>query len=138
MPTVDYTIVRPGIKYGSHPHHRDGNHNKSQWRITVAQEEVTFTRSIDAKWLGEREGWGLHIVNKAVDYLGVAQDHYTQLFLAKFVDGAGTSEWHGYPANHVQHVQDIPDAKLLREWLEKNTLPRRKIRKLAKGQPCDL
>jgi hypothetical protein len=129
--------------YIINPHHRNSNTNKSQWTISVGDEIGCFNHAKHQNWLTANKGWGLHIVNSAPNWLGVAQDQTTQLFVAKFVgnpsnSAASGTEWHGYPANYRVNNQDIPDEDILQKWLNTNILPAAKIRKLAKGQPCNL
>ena len=87
-------------------------------------------------WIENESGWGLHYSNGVLDYLGLAQDHTTQVFIAKFVGNQGT--WHGYPADHQQNRQDIPAERIRKIWIDTNVLRRAQIRKITKGQPCRL
>jgi hypothetical protein len=74
-----------GIFYYHHPHHRNWANNKSQWLITEPEETVCFRHALNQGWLLNQIGWGLHFQNNRIDYLGLAQDHQTNVFIAKFV-----------------------------------------------------
>jgi hypothetical protein len=136
--TPPTTQVAPGIHYLHHPHHRNGVSGKSQWIITQPEETVSFSRSLAEGWLRTTEGWGLHTPQQSPEYLGYARDHSTQVFVAKFVgdDVAGT--WHGYPADHQRCPQDIPDEAALQAWIDASLLTPAKLRKVARGQRCNL
>lgn len=96
-----------------------------------------FIEAWSAGWHSNDDAWGLHFVNGAVDYLGVAQDHATPVFIGKFVmDRSGT--WHGYPADHRRNQQDIPSETIQKQWLDGQVLPVPKLRKISKGQRCVL
>ena len=124
------------MTYTSNPVHRNRTMGKSQWSITIEDENVCFSRAVANAWLVGQEGWGLHYPTGRPKYLGVAQDHTTQVFIAKFV---GASEvWHGYPADHQQNQRDIPDEGVLRKWMDAKFLSPAKVRKVLRGQPCRL
>src|SRR5688572_21389574 len=87
--------------YLIHPDHRNATPNKSQWRITAQDEFGTFVHSEGKGWqVGGITGWGLHLSRDGrVTILGVAQDHKTDVFIAKFVRNPTSAQWHGYPVN---------------------------------------
>lgn len=124
--------------YKINPLHRNGSTNKSQWTISENSEIQCFELARVSEWLLPRKGWGLYIVESKPEWLGVAQDHVTQVFIAKFVHDENSSEWHGYPADYRNNQQDIPEEKILKKWLLEERLLPAKIRKIAKGQPCNL
>ena len=123
--------------YRSNPPHRNRAPEKSQWTITRDQEIAAFELAWRRSWLLSCAGWGFHYEENRLEYLGVAQDHATRLFVAKFVCDSEPELWHGYPADHRKQ-QDVPDEAILNRWLREDVLPAAKIRKLAKGQPCKL
>jgi len=127
-----------GAHYTIHPDHRNGNAKKSQWRIPTQKELQVFTFAEANGWANMSPGWGLYIVNDVPCYLGVAEDHQTRVFVAKFVDGNRNRQWHGYPADHQRNNQDVPDLTLLKTWIAQELIPLRKIRKLLRQQPCNL
>jgi len=130
--------IAPGLSYCVHPHHRNRMRGKSQWTIGANEERDVFVSAKTQNWIQSSEGWGLHIVGGCVAYVGIAQDHARQLFVAKFVNGNQNQFWHGYPADHQRHAQDIPSEFVLRRWLVGGLLPPQKIAKLQRGKPCSL
>jgi hypothetical protein len=130
--------IAPGFMYQHHPHHRNGIHGKSQWRIPELDERNAFDQARNRNWLTDACGWGLHTPNGIVSYLGVDQDHGRQLFVAKFIVSDAPAVWHGYPADHQRNPQDIPDNDVLRDWMRSRILTDAKVRKLMRGQPCNL
>ena len=96
--------------------------------------KFAYTRT----WVSNNNAWGVFFNNGEVDYLGVAQDHITQVFIAKFVKDVNHNDWHGYPADHQSHPQDIPDQSVLNDWLVNKILPKAKIRKIQGSMPCKL
>lgn len=129
-------FVSSEVFYLHNPLHRNNTTGKSQWRISNDAELQSFKTALDQTWLLSDVGWGLHLENNKPANLGVAQDHKTLVFIAKFVNDRKI--WHGYPADHQSNNQDIPADQILRKWLEAKVLPLAKIRKLGKGQPCSL
>jgi len=125
-----------GAKYLCHPHHRNGNPNKSQWDLSEQRELDLFGLAFENQWLLDSVGWGVAKMNNTLEYLGVSTDRLTRLFIAKFV-ATGTN-WHGYPADHQRNQQDIPATAIQRKWLDDRVVPPSKIRKISKGQPCSL
>lgn len=122
--------------YQVNPLHRSGALGKSQWRILVSEEISCFDRARAAGWLDVDVGWGLHVLNGTPAYVGVARDHETRVFVAKFTGSLRV--WHGYPADHRQSCGDIPTEHVLGRWMRDGLLGRAKVRKLTRGQPCRL
>ncbi|QOJ27756.1 MAG: hypothetical protein HRU80_02295 [Ignavibacteriales bacterium] len=136
MSRINETVIFSNICYRSHPHHRNGANNKSQWTITAMQEFECFRRCLTENWIKEQIGWGLHFSDtSSVQYLGIDQNGTKQLFIAKFVGG---QNWHGYPIDYQRCTDDIPDTEILNKWLNLSIFPPTKIRKITKGQPCSL
>lgn len=120
-------------------HRKNGKRlGKSYWTIEEKDEIEVFTSARTSKWVRSREGWGLHISDGKVEYLGMDQAHTEQVFLAKFRADSKPYEWHGYPGDHVRNEQDIPDSEILMSWKDAGLLPRTKIAKIAKGKRCVL
>jgi len=139
MPFPPYAPnVIEGNNYTVNSVHRDRMHGKAQWTITPEEELNVFILAYNRKWLYGDNAWGLYFVNKDVSYLGVAQDHITRVFIAKFVNDVIHNNWHGYPADHQLNQQDIPEDFVLKDWLKNKILPKAKIMKIAKGKPCKL
>src|SRR5688572_27130432 len=96
--------------------HRNGARKKSQWRISIPDEVWCFEHSVSRSWVVGSEAWGLHNPEGHPRYLGVAQDHMTEVFIAKFI--GDNDIWHGYPADHQRNPQDIPHPTVMASWLE--------------------
>jgi hypothetical protein len=124
--------------YATIDYHRNGHPEKSQWTISEAEEINCFKLSENNKWLLQDHGWGLHFINGKADFLGIAQDRVTLVFIAKFVAKSPANAWHGYPADYRNNSKDIPAECILKEWLNKKIISTAKIRKITKGQPCSL
>lgn len=121
--------------------HRNGNPHKSQWIITEAEEIVCFENSRTNEWLADFEGWGLHCPGGIPIQLGTVAVSFKESFIAKFVKSRSTTPqvaWHGYPTDHQNKAQDIPNIEVLKSWLDMELMGRAKIRKISKGQPCRL
>lgn len=84
--TTEHTIL-PGLKYIHKNDHRDGNYNKSQWSISQNAERNVFSLAHKSNWFFDNIGWGLHFVNKSVNYLGVSVIRSRELFIGKFING---------------------------------------------------
>ena len=122
------------MTYLSNPQHRDRTKGKSQWTITLKDEIACFNVACAKHWTDKGNGWGLHYSGEVLAYLGVAQDHQTRVFIAKFVENEGI--WHGYPADHQTNRQDVPAEPILAIWMKTEVLRPAKIRKIMRGQPC--
>jgi len=138
MPPVIFNEVIPGVHYGCHPDHRNGNLNKSQWTISTSEEIKSFELSYSQRWIVGTQAWGLHLMNGHPTYLGMAIDRSRLLFVARFEDGNGNQRWHGYPADHQTKVNDRLPEELKELWIKNNILAVAKVRKLSKGVPCNL
>ena len=117
--------------------HRNRTPNKSQWTITPEEELRTFRICEANRWYSGNVGWGLHLNGNRPLWLGLTRDHKQPTFIAKFVgDASGT--WHGYPADHTSNIRDIPFERVLLSWLTRSLFSKAKIRKIARGQKCNL
>lgn len=130
--------VKTGLFYTYNSVHRNNMINKSQWQISKPEELRCFVRTDNREWIVGSDGWGLHLEDDCIKYLGVAQDHLTQVFIAKFKNDTPHNTWHGYPADHQTNAQDVPDRQILKNWLEDDLLPKSKIRKIMGMKPCKL
>jgi len=81
--------------------------------------------------------WGLHLASRMLGYLGEGASG-RRLFVGKFLASYGFPIWHGYPADHVAHSQDIPPDPVLQAWSQSGLITASKMRKLARGRPCNL
>jgi hypothetical protein len=118
--------------------HRNKSKEKSQWTVSHQDEVSIFINAYNRSWVSKDNAWGVFFNNGEIDYLGVAQNRVTKVFISKFVNDVNHNNWHGYPADHESHSQDIPDESILNDWLINNILPKAKISKIAGGRPCKL
>ena len=137
MKAVTLIPIAGSTKYGCHPHHRNGNPNKSQWTITEHDEVASFKLAHTNGWCSSTTGWGLHVSQKRAEYLGTSEGGVRILFIAKFV-AADSDSWHGYPADPQAKVDDVPENRVLQHWLTHQFLAPSKVRKIIKRQPCSL
>ena len=124
--------------YIPNPDHRNQTPRKSQWTISIDEEIRCFNVAQVRGWHVNNVGWGLYMPNAHPDWLGVAQDHHTKVFIAKFVSSQHTDTWHGYPADYRRNAHDIPHERVLNSWLQDGIFTPAKIRKITKGQRCSL
>ena len=131
--------IAAGTWYINHPDHRNNLGNKSQWRISEDEERTVFSITWNRGWAANCLGWGAHFPNGAAEYLGVAQDHATPVFIAKFVDSSATGIWHGYPVDHSRNFPgNVPDLDILNQWMADGIISTAKRRRIQKGQRCRL
>jgi hypothetical protein len=127
------------MPYTPHPHHRDGAYaaQKSQWCITVNEEQACYLTAAAETWTSGGSYWGLHVVNEAPAVLGVAPlPAEAPLKIAKFVEDQ--NDWHGYPVAHWLSPYDKPGANVLREWVNKGLIRRPTMAKVHRGKRCSL
>jgi len=137
MAIVNFKKIKTGLYYACHPHHRNGNGNKSQWTISKPAEISCFTHAHAQAWVDGTRAFGIFPIGNP-DYLGVAQERHRQLFLARFEDGNGNQRWHGYPADPQKKAGDRLSEVIKEKWIRTNVLPPAKVRKLQRGEPCRL
>ena len=77
--------------------HRSWTRGESQWQIECKEEEACFASAHANGWVhtSSEEGWGLHVVDKRPQYVGVVEDLERKSFYARFVN-AHKAPWHGY------------------------------------------
>lgn len=130
--------IRSDLTYIHKTDHRNRSARKSQWTISEQDERTCFVLMYDSKWYEGNCGWSLNLNNGIINYLGVSFIRQRRLFLAKFVDGNNNQRWHGYPADHISNEQDIPPGAILLVWKNAGYLSLPKVRKIIRGQPCNL
>jgi hypothetical protein len=114
-----------------HPKHRNSTPNASQWDVTEAQERQIFAASFNETWIKTKRGHGLYTPAGKPLTLGKARSKTA--FIAIFRSDGHT--WHGYP--ELSEYANIPSDTIL-EWLNMGYIKMRTMRRLSKGQPCDL
>lgn len=134
---LDYEVI-DGVYCKIHPHHRNGNPNKSQWTVSMCDELWAFVVSRIQGWVGKGQAWALHVVRGNVSVVGVSSDRARDLHLCRFVDPNSNNRWHGFPADYQVRQQDIPPVSVLRQWLGASLISKSAMRKIKQGQPCNL
>jgi hypothetical protein len=138
MKPIEEIGISAGVIYMIHPDHRNKTAKKSQWTIPEKSEIRCFRLSHQSRWLVDRAGWGLHLVDGCAEYLGVDAQRTRKLFVARFEDGSGNQRWHGYPANPTEKSRDMVPERITDDWMTQGLLRPAVIRKLLRNQPCDL
>lgn len=117
-----------------------GNARKSIWSISQKEEFECFVFSKVNKWCENHCGWGIHVVNNSLGVLGYnkIKDETKELKFAKFIDGNQNKTWHGYPADYMTKVQDIPSTNVLYAWVQNGYITKAKMSKILQGQRCNL
>lgn len=123
-------------------HRRQDNSNKSIWTISPAEEVDCFIRTVKEGWINrtnekKKEAWGLKPNNRHLDVIG-KNNKDQELKLAKFVDGDDKDVWHGYPADYRNKSNDRPPEDILRRWIDKKYIDKRKMVKIRSGKSCSL
>jgi len=134
---IELTAQATGNYIISSQHRRKGNPNKSIWTITFDEEVHCFIQALSKNWKTVNEAWGIKLLNGVLQVVG--KNHNRQeLKLAKFVDGANTNVWHGYPADYMNKAQDRPATDILKVWVNSGFLTKAKMSKIRLGQSCNL
>lgn len=125
------------MSYQIHPHHRSAGHasTKSQWLISVADEQNCYTQAVANKWHANDSYWGLHLVLLSPGVLGSAPSN-DPLYIAKFVSDQGN--WHGYPVAHWLSPYDKPQMLVLKKWEDVGYINRATKARIHRGKKCAL
>ncbi|MGV6946000.1 hypothetical protein [Sphingobacterium kyonggiense] len=134
---IDLTSFNCGKYIISSHHRRKNNPHKSVWTISFDDEVDCFVLSLTSKWNLECEAWGIKLNDNGLETIGINADS-EELKLAKFVDGAKTNTWHGYPADYVKKSQDRPSTEILHNWVKEGYIAKHKMVKIRQGQSCNL
>ena len=134
---IDLSIHTTGNYIISSQHRRRGNSNKCIWTISFDEEVSCFIQALNENWKVDFEAWGIKTVNNILQVVGVNNERQ-ELKLAKFVDGANTNVWHGYPADYMRKANDRPATNILKDWVEYGYLTKAKMSKIRLGQSCNL
>ena len=121
----------------SSQHRRTGNVNKSIWIVPFEEEVNCFSQSFTEKWIDKTKAWGLVFENDILKVIGLNNNNQ-ELKLAKFVDANGNNIWHGYPADYMNRVHDIPLENVLKKWVIKKYITKAKMNKIRRGISCNL
>lgn len=126
---VYYTVVSQ--------HRLSTNNNKSRWKIQLDEEVECFKKAFREKWIINYNGWGLHIIENDIKVLGESPQK-EQLKIAKFIDSNHNGQWHGYPSNYRNNIQDRTSEKILKKWVETGIIQKHQMSKIRSGQKCKL
>lgn len=121
----------------SSQHRRTGNPDKCIWTITFEEEVNCFSNSYTEKWISNTKAWGLIVENDLLKVVG-QNNEQQELKLAKFVDANRNNIWHGYPADYMNRVHDIPVEHILKKWVDKKYITKAKMNKIRRGISCNL
>jgi hypothetical protein len=128
-----------GWAYQSHPPHRNGARDKSQWIITEPDEHGVFEKAIQEHWHEDDRAWGLQLSGNArAVFLGKSpadEGQVKDLFIARF---ELATVCHGYPVDYQRSEGEKPPTSVLGAWLQANALRPAVIRKILRGQRCRL
>lgn len=134
---IDLTTQASAKYIISSLHRRKGNPNKSIWKITYKDELDCFIQAINSNWKNIYVAWGIKIVNNKLQVVGINPSNNV-IKLAKFVDGAKSNVWHGYPADHVKNAHDRPETFILKNWALNGYISKSNMVKIRRGQVCNL
>ena len=125
--SYEHWQVASGELYYIHPHHRNGNPNKSQWAIGHGDEASCFEGAPTNVTPSDDQRWGLHLSPGAATILGTQRE-----WIARFLaPTAPPHEWHGFPA--ARWPRDRPPDEVLDEWLTATTITEPQAARLRKG-----
>ncbi|MDO6545490.1 hypothetical protein [Photobacterium sanguinicancri] len=102
-------------------------HQKSQWRINEADEELLFNKAKVNEWFCPRNC--LWSIDDNFEIIGA--DAVGNLFVAKFWGNQG--EWHGFPVSTKRNL-DRPPTSAIHDWVDQKIIRRRIGNKMAQGQ----
>ncbi len=134
---IDLTELAQANYIISSQHRRRGNPNKSVWTISYDEEVDCFIETMTREWQIGTVAWGIKVVEDILQVVGV-NNIRQELKLAKFVDGADTNVWHGYPADYMRKAQDRPATNILKLWVNDGFITKAKMSKIRLGQSCNL
>lgn len=121
----------------SSQHRRTGNHNKCTWIASFDEEVQCFSVSYTEKWIINTKAWGFLFSDNTLKVIG-CNNKNQELKLAKFVDAGSNNVWHGYPADPMNRIQDIPVKAILLKWVANKYITKATMSKLTRGLSCNL
>lgn len=117
--------------------HRNQNNQKSQWKISEAEELEIFVAGLLNKWCDQTKMkiWSLPKQVGSFLQIGVERQSIggsTKLYMAKFTcDHNGT--WHGFPVSS-KSVQDQPSEELMDVWYKMGLIDKSFRNKWSQGK----
>ncbi|MFV8257518.1 hypothetical protein ACNQKP_06925 [Bdellovibrio bacteriovorus] len=130
-------VVRKENSYRHNPAHRNKMAGKTQWAasISISTEESIWKNGIQKTWFSEANTvvFGLHKISKKLAYL----DSNNRLNFARFKSDSQL-EWHGWPANPKERLEDIPPVSVIDSWVNSGFTTRCRAEKVRKLQKCSI
>ena len=131
--------IASGVSYVPLRYHRGRpSRHKTVWRISVGDELDTFRVSHSSGWLWPGVGWGLRQAPAGNILTLGTNARNADLKFAKFISSTPTSDWHGYPADYLAKPGDCPHMAVLQVWIRVGILRKHHVKKIVRGQPCNL
>ncbi len=134
-----------GEKFKTISKHRGtGIASASRWTITISEEYDCFikslsycngTNSITYTSSDNSVRWGVTLDNNKLTKLG-ENNICNFLVFAKFTKHAHNSEWHGYPSDYRNKVQDRPQIDFLTSLSDNSIISKSKVNKIMQGKIC--
>lgn len=128
------------MAYVPHPQHRSAvfARQKSQWTISLPDEQHCYQVSLDSQWNCGSHYWGLYVADDIPSALGTSpQPAQEPLHIAKFV-GDTQGNWHGYPVAPWLSPFDKPNESVLKIWLTSGLIKKQAFSKIHRGKKCVL
>lgn len=116
--------------------HRNNSPQKSQWIISCNLEYDLARQSFDNQFnLGNKyynvlsDNVILQIVGRSIIRNSIREP----LKICKFI--RNQDDLHGYPANHMMNLQDIPPDKILKDMKRLSLISKRDYKLIRQGKP---
>ncbi|EGR1750669.1 MULTISPECIES: hypothetical protein [Vibrio] len=117
------------VSYKVNPQHRGALpiSQKSQWRVTEAEETALFDKAKVNEWICPKKClWSIDD-----NFCVIGEDFVGELYVAKFWGNQG--EWHGFPVSTKRQL-DRPPTLAINDWVKKKIIRKRIGNKMAQGQ----
>ena len=131
------------MNYMPNLQHRNQSYamKKSQWSISIQEENECFNNANDQEWFFKNSLWGVQFIpdnNPPLKILGAAPPPVScELKMAKFVCDSHDN-WHGYPVAHWMSPYDRPGESVLKDWCEKGIISKANFARIRRGKKCAL
>ena len=147
---VNQSVVTPcGENFKTIAKHRSrANPNASIWTISIQEEYDCFIEAMSYCNTGmvtpitytpnqNTVRWGVLIDGRSLSKLG-ENNHCNNLVFAKFTKHVNNSEWHGYPSDYINKVQDRPSMNFLLSLKGNDYLEKSQVKKISQGKKCNI
>ena len=128
------------MAYIPHPQHRSVAFagQKSQWTISLLDEQNCYQASASGEWSCGDCFWGLFLAGDRPSTLGTSPHPVRDpLHIANFV-GDTQGNWHGYPVAPWLSPFDKPGESVLKIWLMGGLIKKQAFSKIHRGKKCVL